>query len=615
MKVTKQSNPNECGVCVINSLLHYFYRFDDKQAVLDYAQLHHQGLSLFEFESTCCHFRLSALSYELTFNEFKHLKLNGYFVLLLNRLDANHYVIGKKHHNGVEIFDSSLGKYFLTYDELEKVFVGILIKVKKLKKFKVNFQKHNFNFCFNPMVLLISLLLQGISAGLSVGFGFFMNAIIDLATNNEAFKTLIFLTFMFMLISVMKNTTNYILTRFNLQYVYDYYLIHKNHLIKVLMNKKNSFSLKVDHNYFYILNHVIYEISGFYLHTVTNFINSILVSLVICILVSILNPSFLIIIGINLVLEIFVNWIIFHHQDHLYDQTLIKTNNSNQICRNYLTYQNQGHNCLTYNFLANEINQSFNCLTDLQNKQSVFNAKLGWFQSIFTDLIYLGTIFIGSILIQKQTGMSIGQLLFFASTIIYFNSHLSELIGFGLKLMMNNKLTKIYLDYTKVDNLNDSSNVVINKKINCIKVVKNKQHDNLKDLKENLRFYADLITNKVSSKETKIFINNVNAINLNQEWLNQHVCYLNGFDDLIVKDINQELITANQFNRKLLAKTQDYEHQNIKKMLYTLMYLTSQTNLIIIFDRFFEVFSKKDQIEFQKELIPYLASKHYLVAN
>ncbi|WEK82833.1 MAG: cysteine peptidase family C39 domain-containing protein [Mycoplasma sp.] len=614
MKITQQSNQNECGVCVINSLLHHFYRFDNKQKVLDVCKLSANGLSLFEFENTCVQFNLSALSYQLTFNEFKNLKINGYFVLLISRLGSNHFVIAKKNKNGVEIYDSALGKYQLSYQELSKVFLGILIKVKKLKKLKLNFSSNKFNFQLNPIVLMVSLLLQGISAVLSIGFGFFINAVIDLTINNEAFKTLIFLTFMFLIISLLKNTTHYLLERFNLHYCYDYYSLIKHKLLQNILNKKSSFFLKVEPNYFYMINHVMYEISGFYINTISSFINSVLVTLVISIVVSVLNPSFLIVVGINLLLEIFFNWIIFHHQENFYDQSLIKTNDSNKVCQQFINYQKQTINCLNYDYLSNQINKAFNNNTYLQNKQLIFNSKLSWVQGLLADLIYLGTIFIGTILIQKLTGITIGEMLFFASTIIYFNSHIAELVGFYLKVMMNNKLTKIYLDYLLVDNL-ETKFKQINKKIKSIKILNNGKKTELKKIKENYQFYCNLMSNKITSQETKVLINNIDCLEIHSNWINNHLCYLNQFNHVFIDEINQEIISNNQINPKLLKIATHYEQENIKNLIYALMYLTTKENLIIICDQILKVFNKEDYQFLKQEIIPYLAKKHYLVIN
>ncbi len=58
-----------------------------------------------------------------------------------------------------------------------------------------------------------------------------------------------------------------------------------------------------------------------------------------------------------------------------------------------------------------------------------------------------------------------------------------------------------------------------------------------------------------------------------------------------------------------------YDQENIKNLIYALMYLTTKENLIIICDQIFKLFNKEDYQFLKQELIPYLTKKHYLVIN
>lgn len=70
MQITNQLNPNECGVCVVNSLVHHFYGFNDKLSVLDKANLGPDGLTIFDFELLCSKFNIYAESYTMDYVEF-----------------------------------------------------------------------------------------------------------------------------------------------------------------------------------------------------------------------------------------------------------------------------------------------------------------------------------------------------------------------------------------------------------------------------------------------------------------------------------------------------------------------------------------------------------------
>jgi ABC-type bacteriocin/lantibiotic exporter with double-glycine peptidase domain len=51
MTITKQTNKNECGICVLTSLTKFFYKNKiDKIDILNKSNVNENGLSLFDFE-------------------------------------------------------------------------------------------------------------------------------------------------------------------------------------------------------------------------------------------------------------------------------------------------------------------------------------------------------------------------------------------------------------------------------------------------------------------------------------------------------------------------------------------------------------------------------------
>jgi ABC-type bacteriocin/lantibiotic exporter with double-glycine peptidase domain len=65
MQITKQTNPNECGICAINSLVDHYYHHNDKNVILNEAKLTSDGLSIFNFEVLSQKFGLFAETYQL----------------------------------------------------------------------------------------------------------------------------------------------------------------------------------------------------------------------------------------------------------------------------------------------------------------------------------------------------------------------------------------------------------------------------------------------------------------------------------------------------------------------------------------------------------------------
>ena len=133
LKITKQTNEKECGVCVLTSLHNYYYNDNlDKTEVLNRCNISETGTTIFDLENCAKEVGLELESYEVLFNEFCNLKINKIFILLIQSNDGKHFVAAKKIKNGLLIFDSSYSKpKQISYKELEKIFLNVLILVDK----------------------------------------------------------------------------------------------------------------------------------------------------------------------------------------------------------------------------------------------------------------------------------------------------------------------------------------------------------------------------------------------------------------------------------------------------------------------------------------------------
>ena len=66
MHITKQTNHNECGICVLTSLTKFFHKNNiDKISVLNQANVKEQGLSLFDFEILAQKLGINTDTYEM----------------------------------------------------------------------------------------------------------------------------------------------------------------------------------------------------------------------------------------------------------------------------------------------------------------------------------------------------------------------------------------------------------------------------------------------------------------------------------------------------------------------------------------------------------------------
>jgi ABC-type bacteriocin/lantibiotic exporter with double-glycine peptidase domain len=65
VEAIKQTNPNECGICAITSLVKHFYGRADQNEILNQASLTEDGLSIFNFEVLADKFGLLVDTYQM----------------------------------------------------------------------------------------------------------------------------------------------------------------------------------------------------------------------------------------------------------------------------------------------------------------------------------------------------------------------------------------------------------------------------------------------------------------------------------------------------------------------------------------------------------------------
>ena len=65
MDITYQNHENHCGVCVLNSLVKYYYGNSNFNQILTDANVTDKGLSIFEFESLSLKYGILAETYEV----------------------------------------------------------------------------------------------------------------------------------------------------------------------------------------------------------------------------------------------------------------------------------------------------------------------------------------------------------------------------------------------------------------------------------------------------------------------------------------------------------------------------------------------------------------------
>ncbi|MCQ2956447.1 MAG: cysteine peptidase family C39 domain-containing protein [Mycoplasmoidaceae bacterium] len=253
INIVNQTNEQECGVCVLTALHNYFYKESiDKEIVLDKSNISDGGMTIFDFESIGSQLGIECESYELKFVEFQNLKINGYFVLLLATHGSNnHYVIAKKKKKYIEIYDScSLDVTRLSYAELKKVFLNVLILVKRKpnKAFSKVFGNAKTLLMLDLKFVLLNLGLSVIIIATSIITASFLNYVIDLAINNSSITNLITICFIFVLFYFVNDILTYVSNLYMSHHVKSYFILFTSKILSSLQCKKADFLNKVDKN-------------------------------------------------------------------------------------------------------------------------------------------------------------------------------------------------------------------------------------------------------------------------------------------------------------------------------------------------------------------------------
>ena len=400
MTITYQNHENHCGVCVINSLIQYYFKHDNFNQLLSDANIVSNGLSVYDFESLCLKYSIIAESYETNCQELEQLQTKDYFVLMIERNNANHYVIAKKVNKGVKIFDSASGEYILSYEQLSKVFNNVYIKISKAKLNKeINLNQKQFINSLNVKYILLVVLIQICIAGLSISFGLFINYVLDLCVISGNIKNLLIISFSFAVISLLKYLFSYLLTLYNSRYLKEEYYFYKDSVFKHLFNKKINFFQKVYKSNFLMLNTAIVTICQFNLTVIPNLIANCLIVFACLIILIISNPLFLIPAICMVIFQIFYSIIDINFQKRNLERNILNASKINIYSNKYIQNNNGYNNCYIIEKITKNLNNEFNVGIKNNLFQSIKSSKFSCIYNFFQDLIYILTVFIGIIMI------------------------------------------------------------------------------------------------------------------------------------------------------------------------------------------------------------------------
>jgi ABC-type bacteriocin/lantibiotic exporter with double-glycine peptidase domain len=403
MDVSKQINHNDCGICVINSFFKHFYKRDIKEELLQEANITQKGLSIFDFENLCIKHGMHSEVYQVDNNELKNLNHNGYFIVLLNKMDGRHYVIIRKKNKHIECIDSIDGFKIIDIENLIKDFSGIIIFIKKAcYDFKITNNKIKLFKNINFKYLLINILLQVTIITFSiVGSNYFSFFINNSLVNNTYVNGLI-ISFLFLLIFVINELSKFLCNLLsNKQMKQNFYKL-SNDFVEKIKDKDESFFYKINQNYLYLIDVIIKSIAAYNTIEFCNFIAScISIVVLFCVISSIGNLYAIICLIIILILGIF-GFLKYKFKNNIFGKIIrngvANSSISNKLI-NYLKYQ---HNQLNFKSIIENIKSNYSDYLSIQNISSKFNGFTNMILNITEKFILIITLTLTSFFFSDE---------------------------------------------------------------------------------------------------------------------------------------------------------------------------------------------------------------------
>lgn len=601
MKIVQQTNELECGVCALVAIHNNIYnKFISKEQALEESNISSNGMTIFDFEELGHKLGLECESYELNFAEFTNLKINSYFVLLLSVHGTNgHYVIARKKQKYIEIYDSCSTKMNkLSYSDLQKVFLNVLILVKKCpnKAFIKTFSKATTLLMFDLKFVLLNLGLSILLLALSVASASFLNYIIDLAIAKSSVNNLITICFIFILIYFCNDILTYVANLYMSRNVKNNFVLFTSKILSSLQSKLPTFLNKVDKNWIFKVDECVYNIANFCIVEINKFITNIIFCFVCICIIGSIQYYLLIFVFVYAVIE-FIFFLFSYRKKQEVFMSIIRHENGNaQYYKDLINSLNNEVWLTKRRTLIERIKNNYSNIYTNYSDVIIFRSNSTLFKSLLKSLCEICVIALMSYLVIKQNDLSIGKLTFVISAFALYKNSASGISDYFLYKLEFDVYWQVYQDLTIVSNPKESQTFKLDDKIRSICFVKDDDISKLQINQVNLtqNSVIDLLKNS-----NKILINNQD-IKLSTQFLESIVILdqLSSVDpSILIKQIENDPEMYSQYLR--------YFNLDLNKTN-----LTFYENLII---NFLCLLSEKNKIIFIDDVMPYIKSKDMTV--
>lgn len=652
MKLCKQTNNFECGVCVLKSIYEYLYKKEiEKETIIENYFLSNNGMSIYDFEILGSKININFDSYNVSFEELKKIKYTDYFVTCIkNDNNDEHFIICKKRQNHLVVYDSFLGIKKMSFDEFEKIYNNILIVFEK-KNFKNDLNISNditkIKFFDLPNEYLFMILLIFLDT-LTFVFAFigsgFLKVFINFVSQNF-YSNLVFLVIYFALIYILEASINYVQNILKNKKIEE---LSKRNIIfymNILSKKSKQFFFNFSKGEIYNHPLCISKVLTFKYVDKPSFFSDLIFLFILIFAIAFISLKFLFFSFIIAIISVSISYFIMKFNEQNFEKNNFYKSECGYHFHNMYTFLENEKNKNKWTEISKNIKYWYWNVCHINIYNNEFHNKANTIKTIAIKIFFVIVVSIGIVEIIKQQSdlKNISQLIFLITLLNLFESASSRIFDFLADIPNLNKskksLKKLITSFNKK---NENTNGI---KIEFIEYISLKNlsfcYENDKNIfYKNNYFFKNktLIQGSNGTGKTtlmKILANDfvvsnsleylINGIDINKcdvSDFESRICYLPSNctpceinfsklldDNYFLKDKIIEFIKQTKISTK---KINEYSSGEIQLCnLVSLIYLK---NHLILLDETFSNICQKNLNFFMEHFFPIICRNNFVIA-
>lgn len=625
LKINHQTNENECGLCVIKSLVDYYHqkdiRFDE---ILNRCNLSRNGLSIEQLEDLGLKFGLMLESYECDIDELFKLSKNKYFIVLIKQNDALHYVIAKIiNKDKIAIYCSVLGNYELHRNDFIKIWTNIYINVEKTiisNDFKFN-KKFDWTF-INWKYLIMSNLVNIFVVFISIIASMFIKNLLSFALYDQIISNVIMLIISYLFVFALQIVLNYLNAIWRYKMTIKVYAKLQRRTLRIISNKKLEYFDKVDLIHSLNFDQHLYKITNFYYARLNQLVSDILLSISILTIMGINHYIFFLAMLGSLIISFLIQWIKNKIINPLANELELKQCEYDNLMLKYVNFIRTNKYEEKNNLFLKKIYEKFQINLDVGN--NFFNKiqLVNNLEAATNLVVYLLLIIVNITLIFKQY-ISIDIFILNLSLMQMFNQSTKNInaIFYEYNLLKINK--KIINDIWNTENQPTFDGINPIKQIECISNGKLNLYNDTHIKGKNGIGKSTLlktIANLIKPEAQVIKFNDINQALINTNWIKNNIVYINDDYQFSENDIidlyhNQEYIEIiNKIINQMQLNSINPQNMSLGQIqIINFLSLLNMKHKIILLDESLNHVDQNNKKILLQEIKPLIIKNNFLL--